>query len=101
MVVWRDWTTVILNSCLSLARVRGGAEMLQSAVFFSCLSTFSHFLRDEISLGSGNREGPFSVWHNGRLCDGLWGLGIAIVTTMVNSLGENNASNLVLYNALT
>ena len=58
---WRDSAAVILNFCLSLACMSGGAEMLQSASFFSCLSTFSHFLRDEISLGLGNREGPFSV----------------------------------------
>lgn len=98
---WRDSAAVILNFCISLARVRAGAEMLQSAGFFSCLSTFSHFLRDELSLGSGNREGPFSVWHNSRLCDGLWGLGLAVVTAMVNSLGENDAGALVLDNALT
>ena len=36
---WRDSVVVILNFCL-----RGGAEMLQSADFFSCLSTFIHFL---------------------------------------------------------
>lgn len=98
---WRDSAAVILNFCLSLARVRGGAEMLQSAGFFSCLSTFSHFLRDELSLGSGDREGPFSVWHKGRLSDGLWGLGLAVVTAMVNSLGENDAGVSVLENALT
>ena len=40
---WRDSAAVILNFCLSLVGVRGGAEMLQSAGFFSCLSTFSHF----------------------------------------------------------
>ena len=41
------------------------------------------------------------MWHKGRLRDGLWGLGLAVVTTMVNSLGENDASALVLDNALT
>ena len=41
------------------------------------------------------------MWHNGRLCDGLWGLGLAVVTAMVNSLGENDAGALVLDNALT
>ena len=41
------------------------------------------------------------MWHNGRLCDGLWGLGLAVVTEMVNSLGENDAGALVLENALT
>lgn len=98
---WRDSAAVILNFCLSLARVRGGAEMLQSAGFFSSFSTFSHFLRDELSLGSRDREGPFSVWHKDRQCDGLWGLGLAVVTAMVNSLGENDAGVSVLDNALT
>ena len=41
------------------------------------------------------------MWHNSRLCDGLWGLGLAIVTAIVNSLGENDAGALVLDNALT
>jgi len=86
---WRDSTLVILNFCLSLACVRGGVEMLQSTGIFSSLSTFSHFLWDELSLGSRDREGPFSVLHKNKQCDGLWDIGLILVTVMVNYLGGN------------
>eukprot|EP01018_Ginkgo_biloba_P018782 Gb_15236 [translate_table: standard] len=98
---WRDSAAIIFNFCLTLACVKGGAEMLLSAGFFSCLSTFSHFVREEISSTSGDTEGPFSVWQKGGLCDGLWGLGLAVVTAMVNSLGEKDSGISVIDNALT
>ncbi|KAH9325907.1 hypothetical protein KI387_006085, partial [Taxus chinensis] len=98
---WQDSAPVVLNFCLSLARVRGGSEMLLSAGYFSCLSTFSQFVRNEISSSSGDREGPFSQWNKVGLSDGLWGLGLAVVTAMVNSVGENDAGIAVLYNAFT
>ncbi|XP_059074406.1 uncharacterized protein LOC131045463 isoform X2 [Cryptomeria japonica] len=98
---WQESAPVVLNLCLSLARVREGAEMLQSAGFFSCLSTFSQFVRNEISLSSGQTEGPFSLWNKWGLSDRLWGLGLVVITAMVMSVGENDAGVAVLCNALT
>ena len=72
---------------------------MQFAGIFSSLSTFSHFLRDELSSGFRDREGPFSVWHKDRQCDGLWGLGLAVVTTRVNYIGENATVVSVLDNS--
>lgn len=98
---WQESAPIIFNLCLSLARVRGGAEMLLSAGFFSCLSTFSQFVRNEVSLSSGQTEGPFSLWNKWGLSDRLWGLGLAVITAMVMSVGENDAGIAVLCNALT
>ncbi|KAF6154836.1 hypothetical protein GIB67_033865 [Kingdonia uniflora] len=76
---------IILKFLLSLARIRGGAEMLVSANFFSAFKIVISHLIDEkrvISFQDNKDEQPSQIW----------GLGLAIVAAMVHSLGDSTSS---------
>ncbi|CAM6047081.1 unnamed protein product [Sphagnum compactum] len=99
-----EYPKVVLSICLSLARVRGGAEMLQNAGFFSHLLILSQHFQDENRVIAGSMEGPFSVWQNWeqQQQEGwLWGLKMAVVTAILQSCGENDAGGAIVESALT
>jgi len=99
-----EYPKVVLSICLSLARVRGGAEMLQNAGFFSHLLILSQHFQDEKRVIAGSMEGPFSVWQNWeqQQQEGwLWGLKMAVVTAILQSCGENDAGGAIVESALT
>lgn len=83
---------IILRFLLTLARVRGGAEMLLTACFFSSLRV----LFADLSAGR-----PFSVIQNGTSHSNssenfekpqhVWGLGLAVVTAIIHSLGGSSS----------
>ncbi|BBM99100.1 nuclear pore complex protein Nup188 [Marchantia polymorpha subsp. ruderalis] len=97
-----DFSKMMLNFCLLFVRLRNGAELLHGAGIFSHLRMLNNQFKEELSFSSGDMEGPFSVfWKNGKQHDGLWGLGVSVVTGLVLSLADKDPGGLVLQNALT
>ncbi|CAN0910123.1 hypothetical protein LINGRAHAP2_LOCUS26122 [Linum grandiflorum] len=73
--------TTTLRFLLTLARVRGGAEMLLASGFLSSLRVlFTNFCDVK---SSDKTEKPQEIW----------GLGLAVVTAMIHSLGDSSACN--------
>uniref|UniRef100_A0A5B6ZZV4 Nucleoporin NUP188 n=1 Tax=Davidia involucrata TaxID=16924 RepID=A0A5B6ZZV4_DAVIN len=81
---------MILKFLLTLAHVKGGAEMLLTAGFFPTLRVFFADLSDgepfsviqsESNLFSDKVEKPQHVW----------GLSLAVVTAMIHSLGDSSS----------
>ncbi|KAA8536011.1 hypothetical protein F0562_028489 [Nyssa sinensis] len=81
---------IILKFLLTLARVRGGAEMLLTAGFFPTLGV----LFADLSDGR-----PFSMIQSERIPSSdkfekpqhIWGLGLAVVTAVIYSLGDSSS----------
>ncbi|OAE22984.1 hypothetical protein AXG93_653s1010 [Marchantia polymorpha subsp. ruderalis] len=97
-----DFSKMMLNFCLLFVRLRNGAELLHGAGIFSHLRMLNNQFKEELSFSSGDMEGPFSVfWKNGKQHDGLWGLGVSVVTGLVLSLADKDPGGLVLQNAIT
>ncbi|CAM6095025.1 unnamed protein product [Calypogeia fissa] len=91
---------VILNFCLSFVHLKGGAELLHSAGFFSQLQRFT-YQEHEITYPLGDMQGPFFVWgKQARQYEELWSLGIAMVAGLLRSSGDKDPSGRVLQNAL-
>ena len=92
---------VILRFLLTLARVRGGAEMLLTAGFFSSLRVLFADL-------PGGR--PLTVIQNGTNLSNssekiekpqdVWGLGLAVVTAIIHSLGDSSSCTNIIENVV-
>lgn len=81
---------IILKFFLTLARVRGGAEMLINAGFFSSLKVlFSELLDAGPSFVGNNDKIPFNLPDKTEKLHQIWGLGMAVVAAMVHSLGDS------------
>ncbi|XP_038706390.1 uncharacterized protein LOC120001936 isoform X2 [Tripterygium wilfordii] len=79
----------ILKFFLTLAYVRGGAEMLLSVGFFSSLRMlFADLSDDRSSTVIMNKKSPFTLSDGTEKPQKIWGLGLAVVTAMVHSLGD-------------
>ncbi|KDP27581.1 hypothetical protein JCGZ_19586 [Jatropha curcas] len=80
-----------LKFLLTLAHVRGGAEMLLNAGFFSSLKAlFGNLLDDRPSAVNTNTNNSFpksSEKDEKPQC--IWGLGLAVVIAMIHSLGDS------------
>ncbi|XP_057965187.1 uncharacterized protein LOC131155793 [Malania oleifera] len=84
---------IILKFLLTLSCVKGGAEMLLAAGFFSSLRMLFSDLSDGV---------PFSVVQNERSLlstsekiekpQHIWGLSLAVVTAVIQSLGESSCT---------
>ncbi|XP_058098868.1 uncharacterized protein LOC131243494 isoform X2 [Magnolia sinica] len=75
---------IILRFLLTLARIRGGAEMLQTINLFSSLKVLFALLLDDKPFPNGQEESDKEENpHN------IWGLGLAIVSAMICSLGDD------------
>ncbi|XP_021286367.1 uncharacterized protein LOC110418076, partial [Herrania umbratica] len=83
---------ILLKFFLAIARVRGGAEMLLNAGFFSSLKVLYADMSDgrvssvinsgkSLSILSDKTEKPQPIW----------GLGLAVVTAIVHSLGASSS----------
>ncbi|KAL5706010.1 hypothetical protein ACHQM5_024227 [Ranunculus cassubicifolius] len=68
--------SVVMKFLLSLARARGGAEMLEKANFFPSLKVLNSLLLDEKPLFDQDEKRQR-----------VWGLGMTVVTAMIESLG--------------
>ncbi|XWS67769.1 hypothetical protein CRYUN_Cryun04dG0033700 [Craigia yunnanensis] len=94
---------ILLKFFLTIARVRGGAEMLLNAGFFSALKVLFADMSDgrvSLVINSGKKRSTLSdKTEKPQL---IWGLGLAVVTAMVHSLGDNSscidiAGNMIPY----
>ncbi|XP_042495006.1 uncharacterized protein LOC122074223 [Macadamia integrifolia] len=94
---------IILRFFLTLARVKEGSEMLRSANFFSSLKQLFDLLLDEKPLLDIQEENHPSTSHDkDEKPQQIWGLGVAVVTAMVYSLGASSScvdivDNVILY----
>ncbi|KAL5788807.1 hypothetical protein ACOSP7_005756 [Xanthoceras sorbifolium] len=82
---------IILKFFLTLALVRGGAEMLCNAGFFSSLRVLFADLLDGRHSSVVNND----VLDKTEKLQHIWGLGLAVVAAMVHSLGENSCKVIV------
>ncbi|KAJ4965226.1 hypothetical protein NE237_017075 [Protea cynaroides] len=83
---------IILKFLLTLARVRQGAEMLQSANFFSSLKQLFAFLLDEKYLSDIQEDNrPSTSYNKDEKPQQIWGLGVAVITAMIYSLGDSSS----------
>ncbi|KAK4786245.1 hypothetical protein SAY86_002934 [Trapa natans] len=75
-------STIVLNFLLTLARVRGGAEMLLSSGLFSSLRALFSRINDERNLHIlSDESGSY---------DHVWGLGLAVIAAMIYSLEDSS-----------
>ncbi|KAF3434642.1 hypothetical protein FNV43_RR21727 [Rhamnella rubrinervis] len=93
--------SIIMKFFLTLARVRGGAEMLLNCGFLSSLRfLFAECLEDR-SFTVTNNKGSFPASSDKmEKPQQIWGLGLAIITAMVQSLGEGSSCIDVLDNVI-
>lgn len=92
---------IILRFLLTLARVREGAEMLLTAGFFPSLRV----LFADLSV-----DRPFSVIQNDTSVSNssekiekpqhVWGLGLAVVTAIIQSLGDSSSCTSIVENVI-
>lgn len=82
---------IIMKFFLTLARVRGGAEMLYCSGFLSSLRLlFSESGEAFSRIGSENPGSKFEIPQD------IWGLGLAVVTAMVQSLGDSSSGTAIV-----
>ncbi|GFP89006.1 nucleoporin nup188 homolog [Phtheirospermum japonicum] len=80
--------SVILKFLLNLARVRQGAEMLLNAGVLESL----RMLLSDFSDGGRN----FSD-NKTEKCESFWGLSLAVITAIIQSLGDSSSARIVDY----
>ncbi|GLT30700.1 hypothetical protein SLA2020_054910 [Shorea laevis] len=92
---------IILKFFLTIASVRGGAEMLLNAGFLSCLRVLFADLSDGRPSSVIN-TGNSSLTSSDKLEKPrqIWGLGLAVVTAVVRSLGDSSPSIDVVDNVI-
>ncbi|XP_057456711.1 uncharacterized protein LOC130747712 [Lotus japonicus] len=84
----------IMKFFLTLARVREGADMLYCSGFLSSLRVlFAE--SDEAFLRIGS-ENPGSSSEKFETLQDIWGLGLAVVTAMVQSLGDSSSGTAIV-----
>ncbi|RDY02949.1 hypothetical protein CR513_13529, partial [Mucuna pruriens] len=87
-------TPIIMKFFLTLARVRGGAEMLYCSGFLSSVRVlFAESGEDFSRIGSENLGGSCEKF---VIPQDIWGLGLAVVTAMVKSLGDNSSGTAIV-----
>ncbi|KAL9296251.1 hypothetical protein ACSQ67_022147 [Phaseolus vulgaris] len=85
---------IIMKFFLTLARVRGGAEMLYCSGFLSSVRVlFSESSEDLSNIASENLGGSCEKF---VIPQDIWGLGLAVVTAMVKSLGDNSSGTAIV-----
>lgn len=83
---------ILLKFFLTLARVRGGAELLLNASFFSSLRVlFSHIEDGRCSSATNGVRDVSDTSDKNEESQHIWGLGLAVVTAMVHSLGDSSS----------
>ncbi|XP_022725660.1 uncharacterized protein LOC111282033 [Durio zibethinus] len=83
---------ILLKFFLTIAHVRGGAEMLLNAGFFSSLKVlFADMSDGRVSslINSGKKLTTLSEKTDKPQL--IWGLGLAVVTAMIHSLGDSSS----------
>ncbi|KAJ1422124.1 hypothetical protein SESBI_13251 [Sesbania bispinosa] len=85
---------IILKFFLTLARVRGGAEMLYCSGFLSSLRVL--FAESGEAFSRIGSENPGSSHEKFEIPQDIWGLGLAVVTAMVQSLGDSSSGTAIV-----
>ncbi|KAJ0076745.1 hypothetical protein Patl1_36100 [Pistacia atlantica] len=80
---------VTLKFFLTLAQIRGGAEMLLNAGFFSSLRVLFADLLDRPASVVKHDKSYLDVTDKAEKLQWIWGLGLAVVAAVVHSLGES------------
>ncbi|KAK4375118.1 hypothetical protein RND71_005795 [Anisodus tanguticus] len=85
---------IILKFLLTIAHVKEGAEMLLNAGFFASLSVLLADLSNGRPLSVVERERNLAnTFENNDRAQPIWGLSLAVVTAIINSLGESSIVN--------
>ncbi|XP_059647512.1 uncharacterized protein LOC132293878 [Cornus florida] len=92
---------VILKFLLTLARVRGGADMLLTAGFFPSLRVLFADLSDGRPSSVIQKEKNLSCSGKIENPQHFWGLGLAVVTAMIQSLGDSSSCTDLVDNVIT
>lgn len=86
---------VILKFFLTLGRTKGGAKMLYSANFFSSLKVLFSQLTNDVPLSSNLDGSGFTNINNDGKHVYLWELGLAIIISVICSVGDDSSSDIV------
>ncbi|KAL0383983.1 UNVERIFIED_CONTAM: hypothetical protein Sradi_2792600 [Sesamum radiatum] len=90
--------SVILKFLLNLARVRQGAEMLLNAGILASLKMLLSDLPDGGHLSVIQSERIFSSTSDKtEKSEPIWGLSLAVLTAIIQSLGDSSAASIVDY----
>lgn len=93
--------SIIMKFFLTLARVRGGAEMLLNSGFLSSLRFLFSESLDDTPFMVTNNKGSLSISSEKmEKPQQIWGLGLAIITAMVQSLGDGSSCVDILDNVI-
>ncbi|XP_052734506.1 uncharacterized protein LOC108340198 isoform X2 [Vigna angularis] len=84
---------VIMKFFLTLARVRGGADMLYCSGFLSSVRVLFAESGEDFSTTSENLGGSCEKF---VIPQDIWGLGLAVVTAMVKSLGDHSSGTAIV-----
>lgn len=85
---------IILKFLLTIAHVKEGAEMLLNTGFFASLSVLLADLSNGGPLSVVERERNLAnTFENNERSQPIWGLSLAVVTAIINSLGERSIFN--------
>ncbi|KAF3796399.1 Nucleoporin NUP188-like protein [Nymphaea thermarum] len=87
-----------LKFLLTLARVRGGAEMLWQADFISFLKVLLSSLETKYLPKSGISNGFLGIFKE-KGHDHIWELGTAVLAAMIHSLGDDSSSMAIVEEA--
>ncbi|XP_071723037.1 uncharacterized protein [Rutidosis leptorrhynchoides] len=89
---------VVLKFLLTLASVKGGAAMLVNAGFFSSLKVLFADLLDG-PLMDNDKSFPIQSVKSEKPQQ-IWGLGLAVVSAVVHSLGDSSSYQYIVDNAI-
>ncbi|XP_016496025.2 uncharacterized protein LOC107815035 isoform X1 [Nicotiana tabacum] len=85
---------IILKFLLTIAHVKEGAEMLLNAGFFASLRVLLADLSNGRPLSvDENERNLANSFENNERSPPIWGLSLAVVTAIINSLGETSILN--------
>ncbi|KAJ7001417.1 LOW QUALITY PROTEIN: hypothetical protein NC653_011748 [Populus alba x Populus x berolinensis] len=87
---------ITLKFLLTLARVRGGVEMLLSAGFFSSLRALFAYSSGVVPSTIMTNDKVF-IKHSDKTKkpQTIWGLGLAVVVAMIHSLGDSSYTEIL------
>ncbi|XP_031493788.1 uncharacterized protein LOC116259924 isoform X2 [Nymphaea colorata] len=88
-----------LKFLLTLARVRGGAEMLWQADFISFLKVLLSSLETNMYLPNSGISNGFLGIFKEKGHDHIWELGMAVLAAMIHSLGDDSSSMAIVEEA--
>ncbi|XP_061362673.1 uncharacterized protein LOC133306382 isoform X2 [Gastrolobium bilobum] len=89
---------IIMKFFLTLARVKGGAEMLYCSGFLSSIRVL--FAESGEAFSRTGSENPGSSCEKFEMPQDIWRLGLAVVTAMVRSLGDSSSGTAIVDNMI-